>query len=182
MQFASEFLVRVSLTLNAKTVFLQGQASPEFSYVVKTIVLKGSGYMVDGCIRKTLYISQSEAEEIQQRADKAEVSFSKYIVDCATHGDSLIDKKIVIQYEDLDSHTREIAELRKSINMILNIVFATKEVYEADIKTILSLMERIEKLEIELTETIEHKRTQIKKEAKRLIENRLQRGDDSGNL
>jgi len=138
--------------------------------------------MVNGCHRKVIFITDEDEKHIQQRADKAEVSFSKYIVDCATHGDSLMDKKIIIQYEDLDSHTREIAELRKSINMILNIVFATKEVYEADIKTILSLMERIEKLEIELTETIEHKRTQIKKEAKRLIENRLQRGDDSGNL
>lgn len=96
-----------------------------------------------------MMLSDKEYTRIKTRADQLHMTVSAYIRSMALNG-----QIVVKNYRPIDRHTKEIAEVRNSINRLVFTIEATNNYLPREILTIVKLMEDIFKGENELLKTI----------------------------
>lgn len=96
-----------------------------------------------------MMLSDEEYTHIKARADKLHMTVSAYIRSMVLNG-----QIVVKNYHPIDRHTKEIAEVRNSLNRLVFTIEATNNYLPREIQTIVNLMEEIFKGENELLKTI----------------------------
>ena len=117
--------------------------------------------------RITSYLSEEEYEQVKINADKANKTVSTHMKDLILNED--IQKPIYIQTDDLLEHSKQIEEIRKDLNKLVSSELRYKEVYQEDIKKMITILNRIEHSEKLICETVLTTRKKVKSEAKKIL-------------
>lgn len=124
--------------------------------------------------RATIRFTAEEYKNIEDMSILLNKSISAYVRESSANMITLN-----YNYETIEEHTKVISDLKKEINIIVNMSLQTKEIYNADIQNIIVLLEEIVKEEKKLLKILEkdrrQKSTQIKKEVRKEIDKRLKR-------
>ena len=105
-----------------------------------------------------IMVSNDEYALIQLRAEKLSMQVSPYIRRVA-QSPTIIN----YNYAEISSHTKEIAEIRNSINRLIFTIEATNNYLPREIVTIVNLMQEIFQSENRLLRQMRHKRNALEK-------------------
>lgn len=96
-----------------------------------------------------MMLSVDEYDRIKFKADQVHMRVAPYIRSAALNGSI-----VVKDYPAVDRHTREIAEIRNSINRLVFTIDATNNYLPREIESIVNMMNEIFRSENELLKTI----------------------------
>lgn len=124
-----------------------------------------------------VYLTDEEYEAIKSNAQLDKKTLSGYIKDISISHTYL--NPINIQTEDLFEHSKQIELCRQDLNKLITNDLRYKEVYQKDIKKMMSMLNDIEESENAILSTVLTTRKKVKQEAIKIL--KKQRGGKNGN-